>query len=316
LADVLRSHQVTLEVHRDVAGETDPLLLASFPESVIIDGMQLEYRSGASWKAQLCGETEKLEIVGTNYGRSHHNLDAAQWMVGIFDPSSDVMAVHPVAHAFPLRSSIKGYRVADLSVSDASSARERRALLFEDFGASKKKRALAASAANQVSSEQAVGAEALGEWFQTASTASDDEGKADPTDAAIAEGRKHLLPPFDLHARDPALCYDVRSILGQSERGALGRQHAGLVAAARGETGRAWLAAEPASAWPQFVLTRLQAAEGDREAVIDLLLLRHLLALHLKQPKHFQSGLKEEAQALGMPAEVLGYVPAPKEEGA
>jgi len=44
----------------------------------------------------------------------------------------------------------QGYAPAAPAASDAASAKERRALLFEDFGASKKKRALAASAANQV----------------------------------------------------------------------------------------------------------------------------------------------------------------------
>lgn len=111
-AAVARSSTVTLELHQASASveDVDPLLLVSFPEGTVLDQIPLEYRRQKgknSWKEQLVGETEKLAVVGTNYGRSHHELDSASWLVGVYDPSSDVMAVHPVAHVFPMRSTIK-----------------------------------------------------------------------------------------------------------------------------------------------------------------------------------------------------------------
>lgn len=176
-----------------VLNKTDsPPILVSFPEGVVMDDLNLELsESKSSVKTQLLSETEKLSITGSNFSRNSISLNTAQWAVGIYEASSQSMTVYPVNHVFPLRSVIKGYEAsavhADASKSRAASAREHRALLFEDFGASKKKRALAASAANQVSAEQAVGAEALSGWM---GSGDHDEGQdnEDATDVALTEG--------------------------------------------------------------------------------------------------------------------------------
>lgn len=195
---------------------------------------------------------------------------------------------------------VQGYRPSEASASDATSAKERRALLFEDFGASKKKRALAASAANQVSAEQAVGAEAINAWMAEGEDP-DGEGAADTTEAALEEGRKHLLPAYDPAASSAEECYDIGSILGAKERGALGRQYAELAKSC------GW---EGAAGWPAFVLRRLARAHEakDREACIDLIGLKHLIAFHLRKSKIFKGATKDDARDLDMPAEVLRFL--------
>jgi len=202
----------------------------------------------------------------------------------------------------------QAYRPAALEAEgDGSSAKERRALLFEDFGASKKKRSLAASAANHVSADQAVGAAALTSWMGQGDDEGGEGGEAheDATDVALAEGRRQLLPPFDAAATDVALAYEVRSMVGEAERGSLRRQAAALKEEAKGGD---WVEALKARGWPACAVAALAKAvsSSDSEALADGLLLRHLLALHLKEPKRFGGALREEADALGMPADVLG----------
>jgi hypothetical protein len=130
----------------------------------------------------------------------------------------------------------------------------------------------------------------------------------DATDAALAEGRRQLLPPFDLAATDVSAAYEVRlSMIGEAERGSLRRQAAALKEEAKGEA-KDWVERLKASGWPGSAVAALKEASGlsDSEALVDGLLLRHLLVLHLKEPKRFGSGLREEAKDLGMPADVLG----------
>ena len=191
------------------------------------------------------------------------------------------------------------------AASEVASAKERRALLFEDFGASKKKRALAASAANLVSADQALGADSLASWMNSGGGGDDDKdggGGADATDVALAEGRKQLLPPFDLKTSDPAKVYDLQACFA-SGRGALRRQLSSLQAAGGGD----WVANLEGQSWPRTSVAALRRSGSNTEGLCDALLLKHLMALHLKQPKRFGSNVKEEAAALGMPAELLGY---------
>jgi len=293
--------QYSLEFQSSVVEELDPLLLVSFPGGVVQENLELKHESvnGSSWKCQLRGETREMEYSGSNYGRNHHNLDTAQWLVGVADMKTDVISVYPVSHPFPLRSGLKGaQKMNTANESVESSARERRALLFEDFGASKKKRALAASAANLVSSEQAIGADALSSWMDKGPQ-SGDQPEMDDTDAALVEGRRGLLPNFNLKAESANECFDVRGIVGESERSALARQYDSL------KSSSDWLDSEPVSLWTPFVLSRLGQVNKEREDMVDLFLLRHLMAIYVRRSKFFRGPLKDDAKALEMPTEVL-----------
>jgi len=113
--------EVTLELHADMDGEKDPLLLASFPQGgVVLDGLNLSYEKVNGWKVELRGETEELDIVGSNANSaevsayfkaknkaSPPDLDTSHWAVGVYEPGSDTMSLHAVAHVFPLRSTVK-----------------------------------------------------------------------------------------------------------------------------------------------------------------------------------------------------------------
>lgn len=97
----------------------------------------------------------------------------------------------------------------------------------------------------------------------------------------------------------------MRALVGQFERSSISRQYCQLVAAAKqgGDTrANGWIPDD----WPAFVVTRLQRlGEDAKEEIIDLLLLRHLIALHLHQPKSFRGAVKDEAKALSIPSELF-----------
>ena len=147
-----------------------------------------------------------------------------------------------------------------------------------------------------------MGASALNSWMEEG----DSHDESGATDLAMVEQRKLLLPRYNLEATSAASVYDIRGIVGENERGALRRQHAALASSGKDSGPKAWVDAAPVASWPSFVKDRLRAVdEGDKEAVVDLLLLRHLITLHLRQPKFFKGPVKDDAKTLGMPTELL-----------
>lgn len=100
---------MTLELHSDVTEELDPLLMVSFPGSVVNENLKLSYErvNGSSWKSQLSAETRELVYSGSNYGRNSHNQNTCQWLVGVADSGTDTISLHPVSHTFALRSNLK-----------------------------------------------------------------------------------------------------------------------------------------------------------------------------------------------------------------
>lgn len=146
---------------------------------------------------------------------------------------------------------------------------------------------------NQVSSEQALGAAGLNSWLgDGAETA----GAADATDAAFDEQRRHLLPAFDETAAEVGMIYDVRGMVGLAERASIAEQYHALAKA-----GKKWT--DELNGWPTFVLSRLKAST-ELDAIIDLILLKHLITFHLKSTRPFKGPIKEAAEALGMPPEL------------
>jgi DNA-directed RNA polymerase I subunit RPA49 len=129
----------------------------------------------------------------------------------------------------------------------------------------------------------------------------DDGSVPDATDAALAEARKRVLPPFNVATNDKAKCYNVKGIVGEAERGALRRQLSALKGA-----GAEWQVPLQAAGagWPALALEATRSSDAD--VAVDGLLLKHLTSLYLKPHKVFkQAALKEDAKALGMPADVL-----------
>lgn len=151
-----------------------------------------------------------------------------------------------------------------------------------------------------------MGASALNSWMGSKAQADgdDDDGEGtttDATDAALAEARKHLLPPFNLSTRDKAKCYNLKTLVGEAERAALRRQLSSLKSA--GPEWQAPLSAE-SSKWPALSLEATR--NSDPDVAVDGLLLKHLVSIYLKPYKVFKrSALKDDAKALDIPADVL-----------
>lgn len=152
------------------------LVLASFPEAGKA-GITPHYvlQQALNGKQQVTAESEVISLVGANYGRATKNVDMARWLVAVHDPLTQRVTLNPIGHVFPVRSTVKTSQSSSFPdyssmVRRPQTSRQRRALLFEDFGASKKQRQIAASSANVVSAEQAHGGDYLRSWLQRVQT--------------------------------------------------------------------------------------------------------------------------------------------------
>jgi hypothetical protein len=148
-----------------------------------------------------------------------------------------------------------------------------------------------------VSSEQAIGADAVSSWMDEKSFVNDND---DETDVALVEGRKALLPPFDVKSASVEHCFDTRSYVGDAEWGSISRQCDSLKS-----VGSGWLDQEPVVEWFPYITRRL--GTNDKDALIDLILLRHLMVIFNKNSKVFRGPLKDDAKALGIPTDVMKY---------
>jgi hypothetical protein len=100
---------MTLELHSSAAEDLDPLLMVSFPGSLVNEDLKLAHQTvpGSSWKSQMSAETRELSFTGSNFGKNTHTQDTCQWLVGVVDMKTDIISLHPISHTFVLRSSLK-----------------------------------------------------------------------------------------------------------------------------------------------------------------------------------------------------------------
>jgi hypothetical protein len=110
---------MTLELHSSAAEDLDPLLMVSFPGSLVNENLKLAHQTvpGSSWKSQMSAETRELSFTGSNFGKNTHTQDTCQWLVGVVDMNSDIISLHPISHTFVLRSSLKvGFKLLTVGV--------------------------------------------------------------------------------------------------------------------------------------------------------------------------------------------------------
>ena len=300
--------QATIEL--DLESHTDALLLASFPDATKFrdPSMQFELRRNfeEECKFHLASETEGLSLVGTNYGRASKKFDTTQWLVGVFDPVSCVIDMKRIDHVFPVRSMVKNplYLLQQTSLHGSKyNSKDRRELLFEDFGARKKRKQLETKKNNIFSLDEAVGGDQLEHVFRP-----DVDDAIDHTNAALLEAKRILLPPFNLDAKTASNVYDTSKVLSTSEWAILRRDTLPSFSDA-GKTARGTkIGSQPrfvSSRWPAAL--RATSSSASQLHVNRLALLQSLISLHLKQyPKVFRcERLHDEAKQLGISPEVL-----------
>jgi hypothetical protein len=211
----------------------------------------------------------------------------------------------------------KGVDIRNLTAS------QRRRMVFESFGSSKKKKVLRSQDANVVEMRSVVGAgegmmRALGMQMEGAGKISesnkkvienmrlgaDSENSTTAIDKAFQEARRGFLPPFDEHAEHPFQVYDSQEVAGDDAWAQISR----VVDACINKED--WKESFQKYPWPKSTSELLDLVvnpqkKSSKYQLKTIILVNHLVKFHNKASKKFIDGNQEDvAKAFGLPRSI------------
>lgn len=168
------SKKVKLEIENEV---DDFPKIVSFPQGVPenVEEMQINVAQKPSSKKVRTIVTSKANGImykGSDFGDAVR-LDGCKYAIGILDTKTNKMRLVSAHHIFGLEPQFESLS-APIRQSTMTYG-ERKKSLTEEFGSSKKKRAMKAAASNVISAENIAGASALENALAVAPSAENDE---------------------------------------------------------------------------------------------------------------------------------------------
>lgn len=109
---------------------------------------------------RVLGKDSACNFQGSNAGRGYDGR-RTKLCVGVYNKKKGTVTVYQAAekgHVFALDQSIQNYTKSDAVGQTNLTSYQRRKMLFEDFGSSKKRRVLKSQEANMVKADAVVGA--------------------------------------------------------------------------------------------------------------------------------------------------------------
>jgi len=286
----------------------------------------------ASSKGRLIhGEDSTCTYTAGNEGRAHDGRKTKLY-VAIYHKPSNTIKFIPSAEkgtVFALNQTVSSYKSSKSLDFSNLTMNERRRMVFESFGSSKKKKVLRSQDANVVEMRSVVGAgegmmKALGKQMEDGNNLVSDSNKkvmeelskksgADlkystttAIDKAYAEARRAFLPPFDEEASEPYRVYDSQEVAGEDAWGQISRIVDACIhkddwkEAMQGKYG-----------WPESTSKLLdgignpQQKKGTKYQIKTVCLVNYLIRFNDKASKNFMDGTPEElTKFLGLPKSI------------
>lgn len=143
-------------------GAHDFPLIVSFPQGIPenVEEMQINAsrKSSKLSKTQLSTKLNGISYKGANFGELA-GKDGYKYAIGVHSSKNNHIKIIPTDHIFVLKPHMQVVEAA--ARPSSMSYAERKQSLTEEFGSSKKKRALKAAQSNIISAENISGASAL-----------------------------------------------------------------------------------------------------------------------------------------------------------
>lgn len=269
------------------------------------------------------GSDDTCTYISSNDGRGHDGR-LTKFYVGVYHkPTSTLKLITSTEKGtvFSMDQSVTNYHDSKSLDFRNMSYRERRKLVFESFGSTRKKKTLKSQAANVVEMKSVVGAgkgmmHALEKQMNN-NLMSESNKKVmtelkqkknvmTAVERAYAEARRSFLPPFDESAKTAFRVYDSEEVAGEEAWSQL----SGIVTACL-HKGDEWKEAiQRKWPWPKATKDLLDLImdtkkKGAKYQIKTIVLVNYLLKFHNRASKTFISGSQEElAKYLGLPREV------------
>ena len=195
---------ITLLVSSAVEEEEAFPRLVSFPGGVPLPSESLQLAvdqkgEGKKRRRQVTCALSGLSYVGIDHGDAHNpKYNLCKYAVAKLDAGTGVMTLYPADHVYALRPHlISGGAAAEPERLSGMTADERRKSLTEEFGSSKKKRAMRQAASNSIADGNVSGASAVEIAITDSMLQVEASAHQDASEFALEQNRKLLLPPYN-----------------------------------------------------------------------------------------------------------------------
>jgi len=325
---------ITFQIQADAANVPNltkfPSGLPSDTDAVIFQNYTLGGGNNNNKKSKkakvLLGKDDTCSYIAE---RATHRTSTAlnKVAIGIYNPETKVLQLHPTTHVYRLSQRVNGYKSAISSGGDTDtpavdSYNERRAALFDAFGSTKKKRVLKSMAANVVAVDSMSEAndlmDSIESFTQSGTSVAqelDDNGVTPSKTGAVAdafdEARQSFLPPFDADATNPYYVYSAKIMAGEEAWGQISR-----VVSACLHQDDPMNALTSRGKWPtvcsdMLASITMEPGTKDIDRIKCVVLMRHMLDFYktMLDKRNFVHGSQEElTQILHLPAPVCEHL--------
>lgn len=268
----------------------------------------------------LRGFDETCSYTASNEGRSYDGR-VSKFYVGVYHKPTQTISLIPSSERgtiFAMNQSVTSYSDTKRIEMAGLSLSQRRRVVFESFGSSKKKKVLKSQDANVVEMRSVIGAgegmmKALRLQMESDRIVSESNkkvmedmkigshSKLTAIEKAFQEARRGFLPSFDENAEHPFQVYDSQEVAGEDAWAQISR----VVDACIHKDD--WKDSFQKHPWPKSTAALLDLVanpqkKSSKYQLKTILFVNHLLRFHNKASKKFIEGNLEEVAAIfGLP---------------
>eukprot|EP00742_Colponemidia_sp_Colp-10_P005778 GILJ01006176.1.p1 GENE.GILJ01006176.1~~GILJ01006176.1.p1 ORF type:complete len:456 (-),score=71.29 GILJ01006176.1:34-1353(-) len=166
----------------------------------------------------LVAENDKIECIGTNFGKESKATHLTKYLLGFKRKGSKRMRLVDVDHTYRLQQHIKGVGEVTIGAQSALNPAEQRRALIETFGSKKKQQQVRSALANQVDEDRIASASNVRKILseRVAQLEAKDQ-EMQTNDAPDVAARRDLLPPFNTETSNVEEIYDLHQLITPAE---------------------------------------------------------------------------------------------------
>jgi len=171
--------------------------------------------TGKKRRRQVICTQNGLAYSGIDHGDTHsHKNNLCKYAVAKLDATTGIMTLYPADHVYAMRPQVAASgHAADPDALSSMTADERRKALTEEFGSSKKKRAMKQAASNSIEDSNVSGASAVELAITDSMLAVEASSHIDASEFALEQNRRLMLPPYDASTTTEADAYPLAKLM-------------------------------------------------------------------------------------------------------
>jgi len=171
--------------------------------------------TGKKRRRQVICTLNGLAYSGIDHGDTHsHKNNLCKYAVAKLDSASGTLTLYPTDHVYAMRPQVVASdHAADPATLSTMTSDERRKALTDEFGSSKKKRAMKQAASNSIVDTNVSGASAVELAITDSMLEVEASSHVDASEFALEQNRRLMLPPYDADTTTEADAYPLAKLM-------------------------------------------------------------------------------------------------------